>query len=149
MFDVLVCRYVFASDIAPGRHATDAALTARTSQTIARLLDANRENDGVLDADHRDDDQHPASPPQTYVHVAPPHTRVHKSKPATPQLSPLAADNADAAAFRSAREETKLSPAKDMVEADPRFDENRWDNQFLGPLLPMQVILQAAISMRP
>jgi hypothetical protein len=146
---VLVCRYVFASDIAPGRHATDAALTARTSQTIARLLGANRENDGVLDADHRDDDHPSASPLQPYVHVAPPHTRVNKSKPETAQLSPLASDNADASAFRSARLETKLSPAKDVVEADPRFDENRWDNEFLGPLLPMQVVNARSYSMCP
>lgn len=149
MHHVLMRRDVSASDIAPGRQATDAALTARTNQTIARLLGTHRENDGVIDVDHHDDDHQSASAPQPYVHVAPPHTRVHKSKPQTPQLSPLASDNADASAFTRARQETKLSPAKDVAEGDPRYDENRWDNQFLGPLLPMQVVIARGYSMCP
>ena len=135
---------MFASDIAPGRRATEAALTAKTSQTIARLLGAHHDKD---DADQGDSDHmachehdHASGPShQHYTHVQPPHTRPQRHKPENGQLSPLASENFDAIALSPPRAGASVLPANVDVDSDPRFDESRWDNEFLAPLLPVQV----------
>jgi hypothetical protein len=148
---------VFASDIAPGRLTTAASLSTKTSQTLARLLGANADSSSQpKGAAHRasfdDLDEAPKISHQPHVHVPPPHSRAPKRQDAeeTPHLSPLRSTAEDfllpntvsahagaGAHGASSAEQRAALPA--LHAADPRFDENRWDNEFLGPLLPLQV----------
>ena len=145
--------YVFASDIAPGRLATAASLSTKTSQTLARLLGANADSSSLSKAAaHRasfdDLDEAPKLSHQPHVHVPPPHSRAPKRQDAdeTPHLSPLRSTAEDfllpgtvSVPAHAGAGAHGASSAPALQAADPRFDENRWDNEFLGPLLPLQV----------
>ena len=139
-------RYVFASDIAPGRHSTEAALTAKTSRTIARLLGTHHDVDAASNKDdshdvHYELEHSPASSRQPYTYVAPPHTRTRNSNPESQQLSPLMPENLDTASSARLQPGRANLPAKEPFDSDPRFDESRWENEFLAPLLPVQVVI--------
>ena len=117
----------------------------RTSQTIARLLSPKNDVEFSHEADTRrfsfaevDDAQHSSHRP--YIYTAPPHTRDHKRKSDEQSLSPLQSEQTHAAASSLASAATGALPSKDSPSVDPRFDESRWDNQFLAPLLPIQVM---------
>ncbi len=134
---------------------TDSALTAKTSQTIARLLAPKSEagvsfNDDAKHAAHTASDHAPQpSSQQPYVHTAPPHTRNRKknaeNQHPSPQSSPLALDhpNATAAALHHAASLTV--PVNGSAAADLVSDDSRWDSQFLAPLLPVQVRCMALL----
>ena len=147
---------MFASDIAPGRTAAEASLSTKTSQTVARLLGLNSNNGLLRDdgAQHEPQDQgFPASSAdhQPHIHVAPAPSRVPKSKLRDKEFSSLrpddAADHSSTHAAASALTESMLLPqnvAAAFHSTDPRFDENRLDNHFLGPLLTLQVMFKSA-----
>jgi hypothetical protein len=130
-------RRLFVSDQGPG-YASEPALTAKTTQTIARLLSPKSEPNASHDEDaqrtaHTDVEYAPDTARQPYVYNIPPHTR---SKTKTDHQQPL--PQSPPQAEYTAPSDGDAAKHDDAV-ADPRFDDNRWDNQFLAPLLPVQV----------
>ncbi len=128
-----------SSDVPSNR----SALTAKTSQTISRILGAkheserNGEDEGQYD-DYSEYDPPLAQPRPAFVHVAPSHTRALKQHE-DDRLSPLQPEISEAVTHSHGNQHTEPPPSKDFLHADPRFDDNRWDSTFLAPLLPVQV----------
>jgi hypothetical protein len=133
---LLLLRFAAPTDAQSGR----STLTAKTSQTISRILGAKHDGETTREGvgphdDYSDFDPSMVQHRPAFVHVAPSHTRARKELD-TSRLSPLQSEIPGTAA---AHQHTEPPPSKDFLHADPRFDDQRWDNVFLAPLLPVQV----------